>query len=185
MIGTKSPWGRIIRTNTWDKLPDGIVFCESHSHAGLFVPAPLMELMNPDLVRGDQGNATGPDRARGWFEQDVDAYLVLANWPLAIPRGMRRKFIKKIFDLHGLSPIDAAELSFFVTIDNGQRDMARWSGDDVRMLVRADEINNRESVIHKILDDAENPEDLIIELDDMAMEMERIEARMKELNHVL
>lgn len=71
-VGDVTPWGV---AQTAEKLCDGVILYGTGSHGGYWVSNERMEQM-PELLRGCSTFA-----GRGWYEEDVDAMLVILAFP--------------------------------------------------------------------------------------------------------
>lgn len=72
-IGDPSPWGTIDGVEAQPQVP-GVVFVTTPSHGGFWVDD--VRRIDPFLLSMRSEYSSGH-----WFEEDVDALIVLATWP--------------------------------------------------------------------------------------------------------
>lgn len=74
-----TPWGKSDFQKTYD---NGIVFHQTPSHGGFYVPKEELETMQSPIFDDTLRTPYFANQcARGWFEEDCDAHFVIISFP--------------------------------------------------------------------------------------------------------
>lgn len=81
-MATSTPWGPSQNATKYGK---GITMYGTAGHGGFKLSTKLNEKVNPAFR--DPSKPFGQNRAKGWYEEDCDAFIVIVTFPERFPAG--------------------------------------------------------------------------------------------------